>query len=94
MSPDRFFGDAALPDEIKGGRPDENALITRSILEKDTHGPRRNIVLVNAGAAIVAANKAETLEEGIAMAEESIDSGAAAEKLQQLALFTSQHSQV
>ena len=36
ISPDRFFGDVARPDEIRGGRPDENALITRSILEKDT----------------------------------------------------------
>ena len=93
ISPDRFFGDVARPDEIRGGRPDENALITRSILEKSAQGPRRNIVLINAGAAILAAGKADSVEEGIEKAGESIDSGAAADKLQQLALFTSQYSQ-
>jgi anthranilate phosphoribosyltransferase len=93
ISPDRFFGDVARPDEIRGGRPDENALITRSILEKSAQGPRRNIVLINAGAAILAAGKADSFEEGIEMAGASIDSGAAADKLQQLALFTSQYSQ-
>ena len=92
MSPERFFGNKARPDEIRGGRPDENALITRSILEKGAQGPRRNIVLINAGAAVVAAGKADSIEEGIKRAEESIDSGAAADKLQQLALFTSQYS--
>jgi len=93
ISPDRFFGDVARPDEIRGGRPDENALITRSILEKSAQGPRRNIVLINAGAAILAAGKADSFEEGIKMAGESIDNGAAVDKLQQLALFTSQYSQ-
>jgi len=93
LSPERFFGDVARPDEIRGGRPDENALITRSILEKSAQGPRRNIVLINAGAAILAAGRADSFEEGIEKAGESIDSGAAADKLQQLALFTSQYSQ-
>ncbi len=94
ISPDRFFGDVARADEIRGGRPDENALITRSILEKGAKGPRRNIVLINAGAAIMVAGKADSLKEGIERARTSIDSGAAADKLQQLALFTSQNSQV
>jgi len=93
LSPDRFFGGVARQDEIRGGRPDENALITRSILEKRAQGPRRNIVLINAGAAILAAGRADSFEEGIEKAGESIDSGAAADKLQQLALFTSQYSQ-
>ena len=53
---------------------------------------RRNIVLINAGAAIVAAGKADTLKQGIEKAEAAIDSGAAADKLHQLALFTSQNS--
>jgi len=92
ISPDQFFGDVARADEIKGGRPDENALITRSILEKGAKGPRRNIVLINAGAAIVAAGKADTLKQGIEKAEAAIDCGAAADKLHQLALFTSQNS--
>ena len=92
ISPDQFFGDVARADEIKGGRPDENALITRSILEKGAKGPRRNIVLINAGAAIVAAGKADTLKQGIEKAEAAIDSGAAADKLHQLVLFTSQNS--
>lgn len=90
--PDDFFGDVVLADEIRGGQPGENALITRSILEKGAHGPQRNIVLINAGAAIVAAGRADSLKEGIERAEVSIDSGAAAGKLQQLALFTSRNS--
>jgi len=90
--PDQFFGNVARTDEIRGGRPDENALITRSILEKGAKGPRRNIVLINAGAAIVAAGKADSLKQGIERAGAAIDSGAAADKLHQLALFTSQNS--
>ena len=92
ISPDQFFGDVANAEEITGGRPDENALITRSILEKRAKGPRRNIVLINAGAAIVAAGKADILKEGIDMAGEAIDSGSAADKLQLLIRFTSRNS--
>jgi anthranilate phosphoribosyltransferase len=53
-------------------------------------GPRRDIVLVNASAALVAAGKAESLGAAMRLAAESIDSGAAAAKLEALAEFTSE----
>ena len=71
----------AIPDELTGGEPHENAEAVRRVLAGD-HGAHRNIVVLNAGAALVVADRVATLEEGIAMAQESIDSGAAAATLQ------------
>lgn len=67
-------------DEIKGGEPPVNAEITRSILNGEA-GAKRDIVLLNAGAAICAGGKAASIEEGVERARTSIDSGAALEKL-------------
>jgi anthranilate phosphoribosyltransferase len=55
------------------------------------HGPHRNIVVLNAGAALVVAGRAQSLEEGVALAAESIDSGAAAATLQRF-IDTSQEA--
>lgn len=74
-------------DELKGGEPEENADITRSILEGES-GAKRDIVLLNAGAAIYAGGKAGSLAEGLIKAKESIDSGAAKAKLDALIAFT------
>jgi len=73
----------ALPEELAGGDAEQNAEITRRILAGDK-GPQRDIVLINAAPAFVAAGKAESLKAGIALAAESIDSGAAEEKLARL----------
>ncbi len=73
----------ALPEEIRGGDAQENAAIVRSVLAGEK-GARRDMVLLNAAAAFVAAGKAEDLQEGIAVAAESIDSGRALEKLEKL----------
>ena len=67
---------------ITGGSPEENAAITRRILA-GSKGPQRDIVLLNAGAGFYIAQKAAGLKEGIQLAEEVIDSGRAAEKLDQ-----------
>ncbi|MDF2567916.1 MAG: Anthranilate phosphoribosyltransferase [Oscillospiraceae bacterium] len=75
--------------EVVGGTAEENALITLNIL-KGEKGPKRDIVLLNAGSAIYTAGKADTLQQGIEMARESIDSGAALEKLNRLKDFTNQ----
>ena len=64
-----------------GGTPQENAAITSSIL-KGEQGPRRTAVLLNAGAALYIAEKAATMEEGIRLAGELIDSGAALKTLE------------
>ena len=78
------FGLAQAPaDALKGGDADYNAEITRSILNGE-EGPQRDIVLLNAAAAIVAGDKASDLNEGVQVAADVIDSGKALEKLEGL----------
>lgn len=67
--------------DLKGGSPAENAEIVRGVLNGGK-GPRRDVVLMNAGAALYVAGKAESLEAGIGLAAELIDSGAALRKLE------------
>ena len=70
-------------DELAGGNAQENAAILRATLRGEVRGVCRAAVLLNAAAAIVAGEKADTLEEGYRLAEESIDSGRALEKLEE-----------
>jgi len=72
-----------LQGALRGGTAEENAAIVRSLLEGES-GARRDIVLLNAGAAIWVAGMVESLEEGIELAQRSIDSGAARERLAML----------
>lgn len=81
VSPGKFGLAQAHADALKGGDADYNAEITRSILNGE-EGPRRDIVLLNAAAAIVAGDKARDLNEGVQVAAEVIDSGKALEKLE------------
>ena len=83
IDPAQFFGQTADPDDLVGGNPEENAAITRSIL-KGGKGPKRDVVVLNTAAALVAAGKAHDLSEGIRLGERAIDTGAAEEKLDQL----------
>ena len=87
LSPTQFFTRKAAMQDLAGGNPTENAAITRGIL-KGERGPRRDIVLLNTAAALVVAGKTADIREGIRLAEEVIDSGAAEDKLQQLIQFT------
>ncbi len=73
----------AQSSDLKGGTPAENAEMTLNVL-KGEKGPKRDIVLLNAAAAIVAGEKAADLTAGLAAAAESIDSGRALEKLDRL----------
>jgi anthranilate phosphoribosyltransferase len=75
----------ARTTDITGGEPAENAKIVRAILAGKEKGTKRDIVLLNAAFAIMAGGKAKTPPEGIKLAAESIDSGAALKKLEQLA---------
>jgi len=86
ITPEDFGMRSAEPGSIQGGDADANARLLVSILEGES-GPRRDIVLLNAAAAIVAARKAADLAEGVAVATESIDSGAARRKLNELRAF-------
>ncbi len=77
----------ASPQDLEGGDAPFNARIALDIL-KGKGGPRRDIVLLNAGCAIYAVNRAASIREGIAMAAESIDRGEALKKLKLLKEFT------
>jgi anthranilate phosphoribosyltransferase len=85
--PEQYFGKLAEPDQMTGGDPAENAAITRAVLSGEK-GPKRNVVLLNTAAALVACRKAADLETGIALAEQAIDSGAAKGKLEALVAYT------
>jgi anthranilate synthase/phosphoribosyltransferase len=78
----------ATPSDLAGGTPEENAKITRDILAGHTTGPRRDVVLLNAAAALVAAGRADDLKTGLKFAAESIDSGAALATLDNFVAFT------
>lgn len=91
ISPEDFGMKIAAKDEIVGGTADENAIITLNILEGKEQGAKRDIVLLNAGSALYTLGKAKDLEEGIQMAKESIDSGAAKKKLEEFIEFTNKY---
>ncbi|MGM0592009.1 MAG: anthranilate phosphoribosyltransferase [Halobacteriota archaeon] len=76
--------DDAPVDAVAGGSPEENAADLRGILAGDVTGPKRDIILANSGAAIYAAGLADTIEAGVDLARESIDSGSAETKLADL----------
>ena len=69
--------------ELIGGTPQENAQITRDILSGKETGAKRNVTLMNAGIAIYLGKEGITMEEGVAIAKEMIDSGKALEKLEE-----------
>ena len=81
--PEDFGLERCLLSDFAGGTPEENAGILIDILNGEK-GPRRNIVLVNAAPALIAANKAGDFKSAIAVASESIDSGRALGKLKEV----------
>jgi anthranilate phosphoribosyltransferase len=82
-SPADFGVRCAMPESLKGGDAVMNAAIVRKILAGEM-GPARDVVVVNAAAGLVAAGLAHVLREGALMAEHSIDSGAAFDRLKRL----------
>jgi anthranilate phosphoribosyltransferase len=74
-------------DELHVGNPEESAAIVRSVLQ-GVAGPARDVVLLNSGAALYVSGKAATIQDGVRLAAESIDSGKARRKLEQLAEMT------
>jgi len=72
------------PAALKGGDAHENAAIVRGVLA-GTRGSRRDVVVLNAGVALLVAGRVDTIKEGIAVAAAAIDSGAAQQRLQQMA---------
>jgi anthranilate phosphoribosyltransferase len=87
LTPESVGLPRAHASDLVGGDPQENAAIVRQILDGEK-GPRRDIVLLNAAAVIVAGQKAANLKDGIALAQQAIDFGAARRKLEDLAKRT------
>ncbi|MBN1875095.1 MAG: anthranilate phosphoribosyltransferase [Anaerolineae bacterium] len=78
----------AAPETLLGGEPEENAAITRAILAGEDRGPKRDVVLLNAAAALLVGGIATDLQEGVAKATESIDSSAALGILEKLVTYS------
>jgi anthranilate phosphoribosyltransferase len=88
ITPQEFGLSAAPIEALSGGDAEENARIVREILGGEK-SPRRDVVLMNSAAALVAAGKSEHLKDAVALAVSSIDSGSASQKLDALVRFTS-----
>lgn len=82
VTPEKLGVRRASINEIKGGAPEENARDIVNVL-KGKKGAKRDIIAINAGAALLVSGKAETLASGIEMANKAIDSGAALNKLKE-----------
>lgn len=83
ITPEEFGFARCKKEDLRGGTPEENARITLKILNGEK-GPKRDAVLLNAGAALYIGEKAQSLKEGTELAASLIDSGKAAETLQKL----------
>lgn len=89
ITPEQFGMKRVPLAELQGGSAQENAKITKAILSGEK-GPKRDIVLLNAGAALYIGGKVETINDGIELAKEAIDSGKAMKVLEKLAEYTNQ----
>ena len=83
IQPQDFGFTRCKQDDIKGGTPEENAAITRAILAGQEQGPKRDIVLLNAGAAIYLGGKAASIADGIGVARSLIANGAGLRKVEE-----------
>ncbi|MCX7780998.1 MAG: anthranilate phosphoribosyltransferase [Negativicutes bacterium] len=83
INPAEYGFAACCQKAYQGGAPEDNAQITLAILRGE-QGPRSDVVLLNAAAALVVGEKAENMREGLMLAQKSIDSGAALAKLEEL----------
>jgi anthranilate phosphoribosyltransferase len=93
IDPVEFGIERCDPRELRGGSPAENAAAIRGVFAGE-NGGRRSAVLLNAAGAIAAGGHAEDLREGLELAREAVDSGAAAERLEQLIAFTREEEAV
>jgi len=91
VTPEEFGIERASLEEIAGGDATANAAIIREIL-RGGKSARRDVVLLNAAATLVAAGKVDSIGEGIPLAAHSLDSGAAADRLEALVRFTNAHA--
>ena len=88
ISPEQFGLSRHAPDGLLGGDAHLNARILRDVLSGEEEGAARDVILLNAGAAIYVSGKAERIEEGVRLAEESIARGAASKALEDFVRVT------
>lgn len=91
ITPEDFDLPRAPLESLRGGDPQQNAALIRSLFE-DEAGPRREVVVLNAAAALVVTGRAGDFREAAILAARAISSGAAREKLQQLIAFTNRNA--
>jgi anthranilate phosphoribosyltransferase len=84
IRPEDFGFKTCTKADLVGGTPEENAQITKDILSGKERGPKREAVLLNAGASLYIGGKADSMAEGVKLAAELIDSGKATETLNKL----------
>jgi anthranilate synthase/phosphoribosyltransferase len=82
-----------MRQELRGGTPQENANIARQILRGEERGAKRNVVMLNAAAALVAGSKANNLREGLELAADAIDSGRAYDAVENLVALSNSFRQ-
>jgi len=87
LKPGEFGFKPCRLEDLRGGTPEDNAKILRGILQED-QGPKREAVLLNAGAALYVGGLSDSIEKGIGLAANSIDSGKAKAKLEDLIAMT------
>ncbi|MBP3263494.1 anthranilate phosphoribosyltransferase [Pseudobutyrivibrio sp.] len=92
ITPEDFGFEKCSKEDLKGGTPEENAQITRDILN-GAKGHKRNAVLLNAGAALYIGGKADSFKGGVELAKEIIDSGKAFKTLEKLILVSNEISE-
>lgn len=84
LDPAEYGFERSTIEDLRGGESEENAQITRAILNGSERGPKRDVVVLNAAAALAAGRNVKTLRDGIRLATATIDSGAALHSLEQL----------
>ena len=88
IQPEDFGLQRCSKEDLVGGTATENAEITKGILSGQIQGPKRDAVCMNAGAALYIGGKADSIGEGIKLAQQLIDSGAAMKKLEEFVEFS------
>lgn len=83
ITPEDFGYARCAKEDLVGGNPEDNAAITRAIINGTDRGPKRNAVCLNAGAALYITGAVESMVEGVRLAERLIDGGKAAAKLEE-----------
>ncbi|MCR4998731.1 MAG: anthranilate phosphoribosyltransferase [Lachnospiraceae bacterium] len=94
IQPEDYGYESCTKEDLLGGTPEENAKITRDILEGKDCGPKRAAVCMNAGAALYIAGVAQTMTEGVKLAERLINEGKAVEKLEEFIKETNQEEAI